>query len=88
MCTNVCGRARASGSAKGANGWFTVHEIHVGYAHPYRAPLEHAISIDFGDEASHHRVAVELTLESAREAATRLLDTLKQAEAYERSATR
>ena len=88
MCTNIFGKAPASGSAKGSNGWFTVHEVHVGYDHPFRAPLEHAISVDFVDETSRHRVAVELTLESAREVATRILDTLEQAEAYERSATR
>ena len=87
MCTNIFGKAPVSGSAKGPDGWFTLHEVHLGYDHPFRAPLEHAISIDFVDNTNRHRVAVELTPESARELATHILHTLEQAEAYERATT-
>lgn len=85
MCTDIFSKAPVSGSAKGPDGWFTVHEVHLGYDHPFRAPLEHAVTVDFVDGASRHRVAVELSLEAAREVATRLLHTIEQAEAYERT---
>lgn len=74
MCTLIVEQAPISGSARGRDGWFTVTAANVSYDHPFHAPVEHALNIDFVDEAAGPgaRVAVELTAESAR----RLVDTI------------
>ncbi len=76
MCTMIVEKVALSAAAKG-NGanWFKVDQANVGYDHPFRLPLEHAVTIDFVNEAQGPgaRVAVELTPESAQ----RLLDTLR-----------
>ncbi len=69
MCTYLTEKAAISGSGKGAQGWFTLTDAQVYFDHPFHAPLDHAVLIDFvapslGPSA---RVAVELTAESARE---------------------
>jgi hypothetical protein len=84
MCTTISHQAAISGSGKGPRGWFKLDHVNVGYDHPFHAPLEHAVNIDFVDESAGTRVAVELTRSSAREVATRILATLDEAEAYER----
>lgn len=68
MCTMIVHQAKIDGSGKGGNGWFTVRQVNVSYDHPFNAPLEHALNIDFVNEAEGPgaRVAVELTVESAR----------------------
>ncbi|HXU22738.1 MAG TPA: DUF6295 family protein [Tepidiformaceae bacterium] len=67
MCTMIVEKAPISGSGKGAAGWFTVDQAYVSYDHPFHAPVEHALNIDFVNEAQGPgaRVAVELTRESA-----------------------
>ena len=69
MCTMIANQALISGSGKGKDGWFEVRQVNVSYDHPYHAPLEHALNIDFVNETEGPgaRVAVELTLESARQ---------------------
>jgi len=69
MCTMITEKALISGSAKGAAGWFTLDHAYVSYDHPYHAPLEHALNIDFVNESQGPgaRVAVELTRESAEQ---------------------
>jgi hypothetical protein len=86
MCTTISARLPVTGSGKSADGWFTVDHAYVGYDHPVQAPVEHAILLDFVNESSGPgaRVAVELTLESARHLVQRLTETLAQAAAYER----
>jgi hypothetical protein len=71
------------GSGKGASGWFTVRQANVSYDHPFNAPLEHALNIDFVNEAQGPgaRVAVELTEASARTLVEAILAVLNQAEA-------
>jgi hypothetical protein len=71
------------GSGKGANGWFSVRQANVSYDHPFNAPLEHALNIDFVNEAQGPgaRVAVELTEESARTLVEAILAVLDRAEA-------
>lgn len=85
MCTTIADRTAVAGSGKGASGWFAVDQVYVGYDHPYHAPLEHALSLDFVNEAAGpgSRVAVELDRESARTLAHRILATLDKADAYE-----
>ena len=82
MCTMIANQALISGSGKGTEGWFEVRQVNVSYDHPYHAPLEHAINIDFVNEADGPgaRVAVELTLESARELVKSIEAVLARAE--------
>ena len=68
MCTMIVDNVRALGSAKGENGWFTLTGMSVSYDHPFHAPYEHALNIDFvaRTDGSFQRVSAELTAESAR----------------------
>ena len=66
MCSYIVEKAKLVGSAKGPNGWMRVDTANVYYDHPYHAPLDHALGIDFVCEADggRERVAVELSRES------------------------
>ena len=77
MCSYIVEKARMSGSAKGANGWMWIDAANVYYDHPYHAPLDHALAIDFVCEAdgARERVAVEMSRESALE----LIEKIKAA---------
>ena len=68
MCTMIVTQVVIDGSGKGANGWFKLREANVSYDHPFEAPLEHALNIDFVNESlgPGARVAVELSVEAAR----------------------
>ncbi len=83
MCTMIVEQAQIDGSGKGTSGWFTVRQVNVSYDHPYHAPLEHALNIDFVNEAQGPgaRVAVELSAESARHLAETIHAVLARAEA-------
>jgi hypothetical protein len=83
MCTMIVQQARISGSGKGTGGWFDLREVNVSYDPPFHVRLEHALNIDFVNEAEGPgaRVAVELSPESARELAKTILATLDRAEA-------
>lgn len=82
MCTMIVQRAKIDGSGKGAQGWFSVREANVSYDHPYHVPLEHALNIDFVNEAEGPgaRVAVELSVEAARNLVRTIEAVLAQAE--------
>ena len=82
MCTMLVQQEKIAGSAKGTKGWFTLREVNVSYDHPFDLPLEHALNIDFVNEAEGPvaRVAVELTPESARKLAQTILAMLDRAE--------
>jgi hypothetical protein len=83
MCTMIGVQAKISGSGKGTSGWFTLDQVNVSYDHPYHAREEHALNIDFVNEADGPgaRVAVELTPESARELVQAIQAALARAEA-------
>ena len=68
MCTMIAQQVKINGSGKGTSGWFKLHEASVSYDHPFDAPFEHALNIDFVNEAQGPgaRVAVELSVEAAR----------------------
>jgi hypothetical protein len=85
MCTNIVQSTEVEGCGKGASGWFDVTLAHVSYDHPFNARYEHALNIDFVNEAAGlgARVAVELSPESARRLAETILSTLSRGEAYE-----
>ncbi len=81
MCTYLTERLQAVGSGKGADGWFALRQANVSYDHPFNAPLEHALNIDFVDEAQGPgaRVAVELSVEAARKLVTTIEAVLQRA---------
>ena len=83
MCTMIAEGGNITGSGKGTPGWIKVDRVNVSYDHPTHMTTEHALNIDFVNEAAgpSARVAVELTPESARELAHKILATLDQAEA-------
>jgi hypothetical protein len=68
MCTNVTLRTDVKGAAKGAEGWFTVDTACVSFDHPFHAPFDHSLNIDFVNERAGRptRMAVELSARSAR----------------------
>jgi hypothetical protein len=68
MCTYITEKAEMFGSAKGPEGWFRIDMANVYFDHPFHAPLEHSLNIDFVNEAagSPTRVAIEISAESAR----------------------
>jgi hypothetical protein len=68
MCTYITEKASMAGSGKGAVGWFPLTGANVYFDHPFHAPYEHSLNIDFVNESMgpSARVAVELSPESAR----------------------
>ena len=82
MCTMIVKKAGMEGSARGKEGWFKLDGANVSYDHPFHAPYEHALNIDFVNEAfgPSARVAVELSEEAARELVRTILAALEQAE--------
>jgi hypothetical protein len=60
-----------------------VNQANVSYDHPFNAPLEHALNIDFVNEAlgPSARVAVELSAEADRSLVASIEAVLAQAEA-------
>ena len=85
MCSYIVQSTPVSGSGKGAAGWFSVTAANISYDHPYHVDLEHALNIDFVNENAglDARVAVELSLESAKQLAAALLAACERAEEYE-----
>jgi hypothetical protein len=82
MCSYIVEKASLVGSAKGRNGWMKVDTAHVYYDHPFHAPLDHALAIDFVNaaEGGRERVAVEISAESARALVTKILAALESGE--------
>ncbi len=68
MCTWILHQADVRGSGKGTSGWFPIRQANVAFDHPADAPLDHAVLIDFVNEAMgpSARVAVELSAASAK----------------------
>lgn len=81
MCTMISQQIPIYGSGKGANGWFTLRQANISYDHPFHAPLEHALNIDFVDESQGPgaRVAVELSEMSARQLVAAIQAVLEKA---------
>ncbi len=85
MCTSIVEITRAEGAGKGDGGWFDLTTAVVSYDHPHHAWYEEAITIDFvnsnlGPEA---RVAVEISLQSAKDFAAALTRAIAAAELQE-----
>jgi hypothetical protein len=83
MCSYIVKRAKLLGSAKGPRGWMSIDTANVYFDHPFHAPLDHALNIDFVNEAAggRERVAVELSAESARDLVAQILAALEDGEA-------
>jgi len=83
MCTMIVEKVKVDGSGKGRDGWFQLEQANVSYDHPFNAPYEHALNIDFVNESQgpSARVAVELSEQAARELVKTILAVLNQAEA-------
>ncbi len=83
MCTMIVQQIKIDGSGKGVSGWFTLKEANVSYDHPFNAPLEHALNIDFVNESQGPgaRVAVELSADAARELVAAIQAVLDKADA-------
>ncbi|MFZ2006036.1 MAG: DUF6295 family protein [Stellaceae bacterium] len=85
MCTSIVEIVACGGSGKGEHGWFDLTTAVVSYDHPHHALLDEAIAIDFVNRAlgPSARVAVELTLEAAKELSGALARAIEQAETEE-----
>jgi hypothetical protein len=82
MCTMIVEQIAVEGSGKGAGGWFTVREANVSYDHPFHAPYDHALNLDFVNEGQGPgaRVAVEISVDSARALVAAIQAVLAKAE--------
>ncbi len=83
MCTMIAEKIKINGSGKGTGEWFSVNQANVSYDHPFNFPQEHALNIDFVNEAMGPgaRVAVELSAQAARSLVDTILAVLDKAEA-------
>ena len=81
MCTMIAHQVKIEGRGKTGLDWFEVREANVSYDHPYDLPLEHALNIDFVNEAlgPGARVAVELSVDAARQLVKTIEAVLAQA---------
>jgi hypothetical protein len=82
MCSYITEKVALTGRAKGQTGWMGIDTANVYFDHPYHAPLDHALTIDFVSEAdgAKERVAVELSADSARELVRTILAALASGE--------
>ena len=83
MCTMIVEKLNMEGSGKGTSGWFKLEQANISYDHPFNAPFEHALNIDFVSESlgPSARVAVELSEQAARDLARTIQAVLDRAEA-------
>ena len=90
MCTSIVEIVGADGAGKSSDGWIDVTQAVVSYDHPHHALLEEAITIDFLNAAlgPSARVAVELTLESAKALSGALIRAIAAAEIEESARVR
>jgi hypothetical protein len=69
MCSYVVEKTALTGSAKAAGAWTPITNAVVSVDHPSHATLDHALILDFVNAGRpvSERVALELSVESARE---------------------
>jgi hypothetical protein len=86
MCSYLTVPTDIAGSAKGPLGWIRVTSASVYFDHPFHAPFDHTLNIDFADPSRGPgaRLAVELSAESAR----RLVASINEALAAAGAAAR
>ena len=85
MCTSIVEIVGAEGAGKSGDGWIGLTHAVVSYDHPHHALLEEAIAIDFVNAGMGPgaRVAVELTLDSAKALSGALTRAIEAAEIEE-----
>ena len=85
MCTSIVEIVAADGMGKNGDGWFKLTHSVVSYDHPHHALFEEAINIDFVNPklGPSARVAVEMSLESAKELSAALARAIEAAEIVE-----
>jgi hypothetical protein len=85
MCTSIVEIVKVEGMGRGEKGWFDLTTGVVSYDHPHHALLEEAIVIDFVNSAlgPDARVAVEITLDSAKALSQALAKAIAQADIEE-----
>ena len=85
MCTSIVEIVETDGQGKGEGGWFDLTTAVVSYDHPQHALFDEAIVIDFVNSAMGPgaRVAVEISLESARALAAALSRAIEAADEVE-----
>src|ERR1700710_32440 len=82
MCSYITEKAEIFGSAKGPKGWFNIDTANVYFDHPFYAPMDHSLNIDFVNEAegAPTRVAIEISAESALDLVQKILAALASGE--------
>jgi hypothetical protein len=85
MCTSIVEIVDADGAGKADGGWFGLTHSVVSYDHPHHALLEEAIVIDFVNSrlGPGARVAVELSLNAAKQLSGALARAIAAAEIEE-----
>jgi Family of unknown function (DUF6295) len=83
MCTSIVEITAVEGAGKGDGGWFDLTTAVVSYDHPHHALYDDAINIDFVNTAMGPgaRVAVEISLDSARALSKALAKAIADADA-------
>ncbi len=78
MCTYKTEIVKLSGSIKTNSKWNKLSKATVYFDHPYNAPYEHSLNIDFIDSSNSfsQRVAIELNPDDARELAFKIQELL------------
>lgn len=84
MCTMIVETAPISGTGKGPQQWIKVDQVNVSFDHPFNAPFDHALNIDFVDSTKGPgaRVAVEIDAESAKRLVQSIQSALEQGKEY------
>ncbi len=84
MCTMIVETAPISGTGKGTQDWIKVDQVNVSFDHPFKAPFDHALNIDFVDSSKGPgaRVAVEIDAESAKRLVKSIQAALEQGKEY------
>lgn len=82
MCTMIAEKVSVAGCGKGKEGWFELHQANVSYDHPFNAPMEHTLNLDFvnKDKPLGERIAVELSTDAARALVKTIMAVLDEAE--------
>ena len=82
MCTSILEIVKTDGMGKGGEGWIDLTHAVVSYDHPHHALFEDAITLDFVNSAlgPGSRIAVEISLDAAKELSAALQRAIAQAE--------
>ena len=82
MCTSIIQGGGASGTVNSVDGWLDLTHSVVSYHYPHHALLEEAITVGFLNSAMSPdaHIAVELTLEAAKELSGALVRAIAAAE--------